>query len=153
MNVLPPFSALIEAHGDELLAHARRMAGAEQAEDVLQDALLRALAAYPRLRHADHLRAWLYRITTNAAMDAHRARRREIPAPDVGDGLVADPEQLDAFEDLVAGLSDGVRATLRLRFVEDLEYEVIAARLDCTPEAARQRVSSALRTLRKEIPA
>ncbi|MGI8622932.1 MAG: RNA polymerase sigma factor [Solirubrobacteraceae bacterium] len=153
MNVLPPFSALIEAHGDELLAHARRMAGAEQAEDVLQDALLRALAAYPRLRHADHLRAWLYRITTNAAMDAHLARRREIPAPDVGDGLVADPEQLDAFEDLVAGLSDGVRATLRLRFVEDLEYEVIAARLDCTPEAARQRVSSALRTLRKEIPA
>ncbi len=153
MNVLPPFSALIEAHGDELLAHARRMAGAEQAEDVLQDALLRALAAYPRLRHADHLRAWLYRITTNAAMDAHRARRREIPAPDVGDGLVADPAQLDAFEDLVAGLSDGVRATLRLRFVEDLEYEVIAARLDCTPEAARQRVSSALRTLRKEIPA
>ena len=58
--------------------HARRLAGDEHAEDVLQDALLRALRAYPRLRHADHLRAWLYRVTTSAAMDHHRSRRREV---------------------------------------------------------------------------
>lgn len=149
MDVLPPFSALIEAHGEALLAHARRMAGPEQAEDVLQDALLRALGAYPRLRHADHLRAWLYRITTNAAMDAHRARRREVVAPDPAAALSVDPEQLDGFEDLISGLPDGVRRTLRLRFVEDLEYEVMATQLDCSPAAARQRVSSALRTLRQ----
>jgi len=153
MVVLPPFSALIEAHGDALLTHARRLAGPEQAEDVLQDALLRALRAYPRLRHADHLRAWLYRITTNAAMDAHRARRREVPAADPAASITVDPEQLDGFEDLITGLPDGVRATLRLRFVDDLEYDVIATRLDCSPEAARQRVSSALRTLRQRSPA
>jgi len=153
MVVLPPFSALIEAHGVALLAHARRLAGPEQAEDVLQDALLRALRAYPRLRHADHLRAWLYRITTNAAMDAHRARRREVPAADPAASITVDPEQLDGFEDLITGLPDGVRTTLRLRFVDDLEYDVIATRLDCSPEAARQRVSSALRTLRQRSPA
>ena len=78
MGVLPPFWTLVETHGDELLVHARRLAGDEHAEDVLQDALLRALRAYPRLRHADHLRAWLYRVTTSAAMDHHRARRREF---------------------------------------------------------------------------
>ena len=81
--ILPPFWVLVERHGDELLAHARRMAGDQQAEDVLQDALLRALRAYPRLRHAEHLRAWLYRVTTTAAIDAHRARRRELPTADV----------------------------------------------------------------------
>ena len=75
---LPPFWTLVERHGDELLAHARRLAGDQLAEDVVQEALLRALRAYPRLRHADHLRAWLYRITTTTAMDAHRARRREV---------------------------------------------------------------------------
>jgi RNA polymerase sigma-70 factor, ECF subfamily len=80
---LPPFWTLIEAHGDELLVHARRMAGEQHAEDVLQDALLRALRAYPRLRHAQHLRAWLYRVTTTAAIDSHRARRRELPTDDV----------------------------------------------------------------------
>jgi RNA polymerase sigma-70 factor (ECF subfamily) len=155
VTVLPPFSALIEAHGDELLAHARRLAGAERAEDVLQDALLRALRAYPRLRHADHLRAWLYRITTNAAMDAHRAQRREIPDPDPAatQATTDDPEAVDGFEDLIAGLPETARGALRLRFVDDLEYEVIALRLDCTPEAARQRVSSAVRTLRQRIAA
>ena len=46
---------------------------ATPAEDVLQDALLRALRAYPRLEHAEHLRAWLYRVTTSAAIDHHRS--------------------------------------------------------------------------------
>jgi RNA polymerase sigma-70 factor (ECF subfamily) len=145
--VLPPFATLIEAHGDELLAHARRLAGPDAAEDVVQDALLRALRAYPRLRHTDHLRAWLYRITTNAAMDRHRRARREIAHPDPA-GHVAVEDPSDGFEDLIDGLPERARATLRLRFVEDLEYEVIARRLDCTPEAARQRVSHALKTLR-----
>ena len=79
---LPPFWSLIERHGDELLAHARRMTDEQTAEDVLQDALLRALRAYPRLRHADHLRAWLYRVTTTTALDLHRARRREVVTDD-----------------------------------------------------------------------
>jgi RNA polymerase sigma-70 factor, ECF subfamily len=73
---LPPFWSLVEAHGDELLVHARRLAGDAHGEDVVQEALLRALRAYPRLRHADHLRAWLYRITTTTAMDHHRRRAR-----------------------------------------------------------------------------
>ena len=47
---LPPFWSLVEAHGDELLAHARRLAGDQSAEDVLQEAFLRALRAYPRLQ-------------------------------------------------------------------------------------------------------
>ena len=67
--MLPPFWTLVESHGDELLVHARRLSG-DAAEDVLQDALLRALRAYPKLTHADHLRAWLYRVTTSAAMDS-----------------------------------------------------------------------------------
>jgi RNA polymerase sigma-70 factor, ECF subfamily len=150
---LPPFWTLVEAHGDELLAHARRLAGPEHAEDVVQDALLRALRAYPRLRHADHLRAWLYRVTTSAAIDAHRVRRREIPTEDAGERLTTDPEELDGFEDLIADLPGTAQDALRLRFVEDLEYEVISQRLQCSPEAARQRVSSAVRTLRQRIPA
>ena len=153
MSALPPFSTLLEAHGDELLAHARRLAGPDRAEDVVQDALLRALRAYPRLRHAQHLRAWLFRITTNAAMDAHRTRRREVPVAEPAAGLHTDPEALDGFEDLISVLPEASRAPLRLRFVDDLEYEVIAARLDCSPEAARQRVSSAVRTLRQRTAA
>jgi RNA polymerase sigma-70 factor (ECF subfamily) len=146
---LPPFWTLVEAHGDELLAHARRMAGADRAEDVLQDAFLRALRAYPRLRHADHLRAWLYRVTTTAALDAHRARRRELPVEELPTVAVEDDYDTGAFEALIAPLAEPARAALRLRFVDDLEYEHIAGRLGCSPEAARQRVSTAVRNLRE----
>ena len=76
--MLPPFWTLVETHGDELLVHARRLAGDEHAEDVLQDALLRALRAYPRLRHAEHLRAWLYRVTTTPRSTTTARRRREV---------------------------------------------------------------------------
>ena len=151
--VLPPFWSLVEAHGDELLAHARRVAGPEHAEDVLQDAFLRALRAYPRLRHAEHLRAWLYRVTTNAAIDAHRARRRELPTDDVPAVATYDSYDEGAFEALIAPLPDGVRSALWLRFVDDLDYEGIADRLDISAAAARQRVSSAVRTLRERLAA
>jgi RNA polymerase sigma-70 factor (ECF subfamily) len=146
---LPPFWSLVEAHGDELLAHARRMAGPDHAEDVLQDAFLRALRAYPRLRHADHLRAWLFRVTTSAAIDAHRARPREHPVSEPPVMAVEDDYDSGAFEALISPLPETAREPLRLRFVEDLDYDRIAGRLGCSPQAARQRVSTAVRTLRE----
>jgi RNA polymerase sigma-70 factor, ECF subfamily len=146
---LPPFWSLVEAHGDELLAHARRMAGPEHAEDVLQDAFLRALRAYPRLRHADHLRAWLYRVTTTAALDSHRSRRRELPVEEVPPIAVEDDYDSGAFEALISPLPETARTALRLRFVEDLDYDHIGSRLGCSTEAARQRVSTAVRNLRE----
>ncbi len=152
MDVLPPFWTLVEAHGDELLVHARRLTGEEQAEDVLQDALLRALRAYPKLRHADHLRAWLYRVTTSAAMDFHRSRRRrELPTDDPPAVATYDRYDDGAFESLIAPLNETNRSALRLRFVDDLDYDGIAAKLGCSEVAARQRVSTAVRTLRESI--
>jgi RNA polymerase sigma-70 factor (ECF subfamily) len=166
---LPPFWSLVEAHGDELLVHARRLAGDDHGEDVLQDALLRALRAYPRLRHAEHLRAWLYRVTTSAAMDHHRRRRREVLTDDVetaagrirpgelsqrtsaGEFATHDSYDDGTFEALIAPLPDTARSALRLRFVDDLDYDGIADRLGCSTVAARQRVSTAVRTLRESF--
>ena len=146
---LPPFWALVEEHGDELLAHARRMTDDQSAEDVLQDALLRALRAYPKLRHADHLRAWLYRVTTSAAMDHHRSRKREVVTDDPPAPATFDAYDDGAFESLIEPLNETARTALRLRFVDDLDYEGIATELGCSTVAARQRVSTAVRTLRE----
>ena len=150
---LPPFWSLVERHGDELLAHARRLAGDQHAEDVVQDALLRALSAYPRLRHADHLRAWLYRVTTTAALDLHRSRRRELPTDAPAAAATHDTYDEGEFEALIAPLPDGARAALRLRFVDDLDYEGIGDRLGISAVAARQRVSTAVRALRERAAA
>ena len=103
--------------------------------------------------HADHLRAWLYRVTTTAAIDAHRARRRELPTDDVPAAATHDHYDEGAFESLIAPLPDGARIALRLRFVDDLDYEGIADRLGISAVAARQRVSTAVRTLRERLAA
>ena len=148
--VLPPFWSLVEAHGDELLVHARRLAGDADGEDVLQDALLRALRAYPRLRHADHLRAWLYRVTTTTALDHHRKRRASSSPTSRPPSPPSPSSTTTAFESLIRPLPDGAQAALRLRFVDDLDYDAVARRLGCSAVAARQRVSTALRTLRAQ---
>jgi RNA polymerase sigma-70 factor (ECF subfamily) len=150
---LPPFAVLVDDHGAELLAHARRLAG-DDGEDVLHDALLRALRAYPKLRHGEHLRAWLYRITTRCAIDHHdrRKRRAEVLVGEPPDGAAHhDPGDPDEFSTLIAPLPDGARAALTLRYVDDLAYEDIAERLGTSPQAARQRVSTAVRDLRARL--
>jgi RNA polymerase sigma-70 factor, ECF subfamily len=75
------FRALVEAHRAELHAHCYRMLACyHDAEDALQDALLRAWQALPGFEGRSSLRAWLYKIATNAALDvAKRRSRRELP--------------------------------------------------------------------------
>ena len=150
MNVLPPFWTLVETHGDELLVHARRLAG-DEAEDILQDALLRALRAYPKLRHADQLRAWLYRIVTTTAIDVFRRHRREVVMHEPPAQATLDAYDDGAFESLIEPLNETARTALRLRFVDDLDYDGIAEELGCSTMAARQRVSTAVRTLRESF--
>jgi RNA polymerase sigma-70 factor (ECF subfamily) len=151
MTELPPFWSLVETHGDELLVHARKLSGGD-AEDVLQDSLLKALRYYDGLRHGDHLRAWLYRVVTTTAFDHAAARgRRPRPTAELPERAIDDGMSDGAFEALIDPLPSAAQEVLSLRFVEDLSYEDIARKLGCSNEAARQRVSTAVRTLRRRL--
>src|SRR5215471_20925660 len=76
------FSDLVEAHRAELIAHCYRMLGSyHDAEDAVQDALLRAWRALPGFEGRSSVRSWLYAIVTNTAIDiASRRARRELAA-------------------------------------------------------------------------
>jgi RNA polymerase sigma-70 factor, ECF subfamily len=103
------FGELVEAHRAELRAHAYRMLGSvHDAEDALQDAMLRAWRGLPGFEGRSSVRSWLYSIVTNAALDISRRRsRRELPvdfgpAAGLGDDLnapVTDPVWLEPYPD------------------------------------------------------
>jgi RNA polymerase sigma-70 factor (TIGR02960 family) len=72
------FAALVEPHRRELHVHCYRMLGSfEEAEDQVQEALLRAWRGRNGLTGGSNVRAWLYKIATNACLDALRSRARK----------------------------------------------------------------------------
>jgi RNA polymerase sigma-70 factor (ECF subfamily) len=72
---------LVDRHRDELRNHARRiLRSPDDAEDALQEALMKAWRALPRFQGRGSLRSWLYRIVTNTSLDEiHRRPRRVVP--------------------------------------------------------------------------
>ena len=153
---LPPFQALIDDHAAALHRFLVASVGPVDAEDCLQETLLSALRAYPRLRHADNLRAWLYTIAQRKATDAVRAqqRRRAGELDGVAEHrMVSAPHR--SFDDglwmSVRGLPPKQRAALVHRFVFDLAYREVGTRMGISEEAARQNVSAGLRRLRIEV--
>jgi RNA polymerase sigma-70 factor (TIGR02960 family) len=70
-----------DSHRRELHVHCYRMLGSfDEAEDAVQEVFLRAWRARDTLTGSGNVRAWLYRIATNVALDALRARSRRTPA-------------------------------------------------------------------------
>jgi RNA polymerase sigma-70 factor (ECF subfamily) len=145
---IPPFETFYVTHRDEVLGLLRRALGADRADDAFQETFLRALRAYDRLAHADHLRAWVLTIARNVALDVHRRTRPggELPELPHVDGEPAFVE----LAELTANLPPKERAAVVLRYGYDLDYDQIAVALASSPVAARQAASSGVRRLRGE---
>jgi RNA polymerase sigma-70 factor, ECF subfamily len=136
---LHAFEALVERHRDVVVRVAARIAGREEAEDVSQDAFLRAFHRLGRFRADASFRAWLLQITHNAAVD-HIARRRPEPVEppqDVAEGpehavarlpaeRLESRERMARLERKLRGLSPEARVVLVLRDIEGLSYDEIA---------------------------
>jgi RNA polymerase sigma-70 factor (ECF subfamily) len=128
------------------------------AEDVTQEALLRAWRDLPRLRDPDRFDAWLRRLVVNAAHDEGRRRRRrgspvpieQAPEPRMEDGVAA----LAQRDELAAGLrnlSAVERSVLALRYYLDLSTADAARTMGVGEIAYRSRVHRALRKLRDAV--
>jgi len=147
VSSIPPFERFYEEHRSDVMRLLRRKLGRERADDAFQETFLRALQAYGRLAHGEHLRAWVLTIARNVSIDV---LRRTTP----GAELVEDSREdgLAAYEDL-APLTDGLppteRAAVVLRYGYDLSYDQIADALGSSADAARQATSTGVRRIRK----
>jgi RNA polymerase sigma factor (sigma-70 family) len=148
LDPIPPFERFYLAHRDEVLGYLRRLLG-QRAEDAWQETFLRALRAYDRLEHGRHLRAWVFTIATNVAMDDLRKKQ----PVELVDGNEPSVElRHDAFrelEHLTHDLPPTERAAVVLRYGYDLPYEQIANALGSSEDAARAAASSGVRRLRR----
>jgi RNA polymerase sigma-70 factor (ECF subfamily) len=142
---LPPFERFYESHRDEVFGYLRRIAGRD-AEDAFQETFLRALRGYAKLRHADHLRAWVFTIATRVVIDA---RRKQEPPLLRETGVEDGRPAFAQIEHLTSTLPPTERAAVVLRYAYDLPYDTIAEALGSSPEAARAATSSGVRRLRK----
>jgi RNA polymerase sigma-70 factor (ECF subfamily) len=163
------FSALAERHRRELHVHCYRMLGSfDEAEDLVQETFLRAWRKADDLRDPATVRAWLYRIATNACLDALDGRsRRALPHdvdPDAGEiaWLQPYPDPADvsisretielAFLAAIQHLPPRQRAALILRDVLGFRAREAASTLGTTPASVNSALIRARANLHVSEP-
>ena len=136
-----PFAALSTITSAELHAHCYRMLGSlHDAEDALQDTLLRAWRGLPEFGGRSSLRTWLYKIATNACTDAiARRSKRVLPidygppsAPTLENGQpLVESAWVEPYPDQTLGVADGYaapdaryeqREAVELAFIASLQH-------------------------------
>jgi RNA polymerase sigma-70 factor (TIGR02960 family) len=175
------FAALAEHHRRELHVHCYRMLGSfEEAEDLVQETLLRAWRGRDGLERDDWFRAWLYKIATNACLDAIKRDGRRVPSlgsfrdlpwlqpyPDrlLEEAEVAPPgeephaavigrETIElTFLAVIQLLPPRQRAVLVLREVLDWPAREVADLLEIGVAAVNSALQRARATLREHLPA
>ena len=159
------FAQLVGLHEKKVYGLALRMCGnPENAADAAQEAFLAAWKGLPRFRGEAGFSTWLYRLTSNAAIDHLRRVKRqrgEVSLDGGGPGLDAvdnapspqaqaeETELREAVAEGLSMLSEDHRQALLLRELRGLSYEEIASELRVDLGTVKSRISRARGSLRK----
>ncbi len=149
------FEEVVRRYRPSLVAYAGAITEAHRADDVVQDSLASAFVALRGSEADMHLRAWLYRIVRNTALNDLRAHRRPHEQLDENyDGVEQPPQALERRETVAAllaglrGLPGPQREALVKQELEGLSQDEIAAELRVSRGAVRQLVYRAREALR-----
>lgn len=137
-----------------LMALATAIAGADRAEEIAQEALLRAHREWGRIARYDKPGAWVRRVTINLATSSQRRRsaeRRALQRVATRRQLDAPPPEVDDFWTLVRRLPDRQAAAVALHYLEDLGVAEIADALGCAEGTAKAHLHKARRTLAEHL--
>jgi RNA polymerase sigma-70 factor (sigma-E family) len=149
------FAALVEERSPALLRTAYVVVGDRQlAQDLLQEALVKAYVAWPRLRDTAKAESYVRRTIVTTAISWRRRRSfHERPVEVVPEGMDSDrTERLATQDDLwkqVCDLPPRQRVALVLRYYEDLTEAETAALLGCSVGTVKSQVAAALGKLRE----
>jgi len=127
----------------------------EEAEDVVQDSLVKSWKTRWRVRDPEKFPAWLATIARNRAHDVLR-RRRTVPLPaqaiEISDTGTSDTAAIDErLHAALSNLPEMHRAALTLRYFEEMDYRTIEDTLGLTNGALRGILGRALALMRKQL--
>lgn len=124
----------------------------EDALDVIQDSIVKALRRSGTLKSQDQLRGWFYRILINTAIDHLRKQKKIMDMTDetLSDLLISDDKILEQMEvsEILDYLPLQYKSILHLRFFEELKIETIAQVLNLNINTVKTRLYKALTLLR-----
>jgi RNA polymerase sigma-70 factor (ECF subfamily) len=144
------YTTFFRAEVRSLVALAAAIAGPDRAEEVAQEALLRAHREWDRIARYDKPGAWVRRVAINLATSArrrraseHRALRQVATRPQ----LDAPPPEVDRFWELVRRLPEKQAAAVALYYLEDLSIADLADALGCAEGTAKAHLHQARQSL------
>ena len=143
-----PAAHVLQCYGDMLFRIALILLGKEQdAEDAVQETLLKYLQKAPRFESADHEKAWLIRVVTNQCHDMQRFRLRHPQVPLCTlTHYVSDSESSSIVEALMA-LPEKFKVVLFLYYVEQYHVEEIAGIIGRSSSAVKMRLQKGRKLL------
>ena len=153
----PDFDGWVEVRGPALLRLAYTLTGnTADAEDIVQEALARALPRWARISRVDNVDAYVRRMVVNAHTSWwRRFRRKESPVAELRGSYVDGPGE--GFDDrrrvwlACQALPESQRTAIVLRYYEQLEYAEIAELTGIREGSVRARVSRGLAALRQSL--
>lgn len=150
------FEMIIRTHNRSLFAIAYAiLQNPEEAEDVVQDSLVKAWKTRWRVRDVEKFPAWLATIARHRAHDMLR-RRRAVPlSAQSNEPIASQPtDTTDRDRELhaaLAALPQLHREALALRYFEDMDYRTIENTLGLTNGALRGILGRAMASMRKQL--
>jgi RNA polymerase sigma-70 factor (ECF subfamily) len=156
------FAEILQRYNDYLYNYLNKLAG-DSAEDLLQETLLRASQNYSDLKDVANVKAWLFRIATNVAMDHFRSRRTELQCDDDECMEIPDTNKKDAEESfIIEEMNDCIgrvignipylyRVVMLLYHFEGLSIDEIASACDISPSAVKVRLYRGKEILKKSL--
>jgi RNA polymerase sigma-70 factor, ECF subfamily len=150
------FEMIIRTHSRTLFAIAYGiLQSREEAEDIVQDSLIKAWKTRWRVRDPEKFPAWLATIARHKAHDVFR-KRRTVPLPEqLIEPIETEPANTSGLDQrlrsALAGLPELHRAALTLRYFEEMDYRSIENTLGLTNGALRGILGRALASMRKQL--
>ena len=166
------FDALVLKYQHKLVKLVMRyVRNPAEAEDIAQEAFIKAYRALPQFRGDSAFYTWLYRIAINTAKNAVVSRDRSpieydldrnssdesydmqarMKDPDTPEGLVLTDEIRSTVNAAIDALPEDLRTAIVLRELEGLSYEEIATAMDCPVGTVRSRIFRAREAIDKRL--